>query len=400
MDEYSCNSTRNIFLLSEICLDDSNISLMECVIHYDKTASALRYTSGIWLLLIAIFGIFGNLATLLSIPLAAKRKLYGLNRNFKTTTVFIMNLSCLDLCWCLFVALPSFYQQTMNGWPFGTILCKAYVIVFPIVSLTESMALGLIAISRCFELTKVEVWRRCTSKQPNLFLLLLIPWLLALPSAMPYFLSSSGVEAGWNCLLGACSAISTCTTTACNDDPIIEKFSYKYMSWYFFIIPIMSVLIALAAYIIIWRKVRKSITYLKKTEMDTTELQKSDIKMTRTILLLILVHFICTVPALLIQTLYYMKFIPDSRITQDILIISTWISDSIIALNFFIYAGSNEQYRNAYIYFWKYFPHECCRKNKVNVIKTTTEDSLLPLQMRLIIRQLQRNKTNVYTIDD
>ena len=61
----------------------------------------IRKILGIWLILIGTVGFLGNLATLITIPYSAKQKRHGLDRNFNTTTIFILHLSCVDLLFYL-----------------------------------------------------------------------------------------------------------------------------------------------------------------------------------------------------------------------------------------------------------------------------------------------------------
>ena len=74
---WKCKSGENstIYLLSELCVNGSNIENVECIQNYnDITYVVLRKLVGIWSILVGSLGISGNLLTLLAIPYAAKRK--------------------------------------------------------------------------------------------------------------------------------------------------------------------------------------------------------------------------------------------------------------------------------------------------------------------------------------
>ena len=149
-----------MYLLSEICVNGSDTTSMECVLtSYDARTWILRYIVGTWLAVVSLVGIFGNLITLLSIPFAAKRKLHGLHRNFRSTAVFILHLSFIELCWCLMSALPMSYQLLGLQWKLGTVLCKATAMTLQVFSCTESVALAVISISRCLDTIKSITWR-------------------------------------------------------------------------------------------------------------------------------------------------------------------------------------------------------------------------------------------------
>ena len=85
------------------------------------------------------------------------------------------------------------------------------------------------------------------------------------------------------------------------------------------------------------------------------ELEKRDMKMTRTILLLVATHCICNIPMLICQSLFFydiMSFSDGRNTLTWLLLLILYLTQP--ALNFFIYAGSNDQYRLAYRDFWRY----------------------------------------------
>ena len=85
------------------------------------------------------------------------------------------------------------------------------------------------------------------------------------------------------------------------------------------------------------------------------EIEKRDLKMTRTILLLVAIHCICNIPMLICQSLFVydiMSFSDGRNALTWLLLLILYLTQP--ALNFFIYAGSNDQYRLAYRDFWRY----------------------------------------------
>ena len=118
-NEYNltCSTDGDILTLNELCTnyDDRRNNDIECVKDLNRTELILRYITGSWYIFIAILGTMGNLATLISIPMAAKRKIYGFDENVETT-IFILNLSFIDLGYCLFYALPQSSSYLLNRW--------------------------------------------------------------------------------------------------------------------------------------------------------------------------------------------------------------------------------------------------------------------------------------------
>ena len=73
---YSCNSsdTDNYKTIGKLCVNGSDTTLVECVKYTDQASLVLKYIQGVWFLLIFILGTIGNLATLICIPFAVKKK--------------------------------------------------------------------------------------------------------------------------------------------------------------------------------------------------------------------------------------------------------------------------------------------------------------------------------------
>ena len=121
-----CNTTGEIYLLSLLCTNGSDLSKYDCVKSYTPATDIIRTASGIWLTLVGILGIFGNLATLTTIPYAAKRRRYGLHNNYFTTTFYILHLAFMDLLHCLLIVLPLGILYSSNSSPFGQYGCKRW----------------------------------------------------------------------------------------------------------------------------------------------------------------------------------------------------------------------------------------------------------------------------------
>ena len=86
--------------------------------------------------------------------------------------------------------------------------------------------------------------------------------------------------------------------------------------------------------------------------------------MLKTILLLILSHGICNLPIRF--ALVFDFLIPDSIPNLSYWYVYMMIYTSQYAINFFIYAGSNDQYKKAYLEFWKYLSCHDSKKQDIN----------------------------------
>ena len=125
--EFICNGTAEIYLLNQLCTLSSNATKYECFKFYNNITDIARQISGGWLILVGTVGILGNLATLLTIPYAAKRKRHGLHKNYLTTTIFILHFSCVDLLHCLFMVVPQGLLYSSNSSSFGIHGCKIII---------------------------------------------------------------------------------------------------------------------------------------------------------------------------------------------------------------------------------------------------------------------------------
>lgn len=177
MENITCDNEEKVYLLSNICFEGVNTSIYECVKPYNFTISLVRKGTGFWMLLVGIVGVIGNLATLTTVPCAIHRRRHQLHKNVKTSTVFILNLSLIDFCHCLFYVLPQgilYFNETV---PFGVIGCKIIIILCVITVTCDMVAMALIALSRFLDLYVKDKWREFCRSKRNVALLFISSWI-------------------------------------------------------------------------------------------------------------------------------------------------------------------------------------------------------------------------------
>ena len=358
----ACNDSQNIYILSEMCLHHSDEIHLECYVETENPITILRNIEGFILCFVCLFGIFGNAATLVSIPLAAVRKQHGFDQNFRRTTIFILNLSLIELIILAFLMFPSIFILYKPQWPFGEFWCKIYSVLWQNCYTFESLIIATVSTGRCIDLMKPGLWRNCTNNNVILSILLLIPWLLWLPSTLPAFLSMSEIGTGWNCAVGYCTQMIKCTAEECPE----QSRQWDFITWYNCVITLSSATTTIISYVIIRRRVNQSSSELESLGNANEEvLHKREMKMTRTILLLVMSHCICNIPTVFIDTIDgfvkagFYKWNVVHECMAEILYI---IFDFQFLFNLFIYAASNEQFRMAYIDFWNLI--SCDKKYK------------------------------------
>ena len=348
MNSYQCNSTENVFLISDLCLERYDLDSVQCVVAYDTPVLIFRYIEGYFLAIIAVICGICNVITLLSVSIANKRRRHGFDKKFRQITIFIVYLSLIDLCWSLTCAWPLSYELIAMRWPFGKAFCSLKVICAATISLVEVQTIALIAISRYLDLTKSSLWRRWTESNVGLTVSFLIPWILSLIVTVLPWVPSMEIAFTWNCFGGGCGAVSTS-----NDDGS-ESPGVKFVSIYMFLFTLFSVFVVGIFYYLLRKDVKTSTKYLKENveKCETTsanvasKIDDRELKMTRTILMLTGVHAICNIPMVVFQMI---PFGPQENTSMIVwhLIMIIWTCQ--FSVNFFIYAGSNEQYQMAYL---------------------------------------------------
>ena len=369
MYTHKCNTTKDIYWLSQICSNGSDTTSSECVMNYTPTVEVIRQCAGIWLLVIGVIGLLGNLGTLLTIPYAAKQKRHNLDRNFNSTTIFILHLSFIDFWQCAAYLLPQAVLFLSQKSPFGQHGCKSIIIGGQTTLGLDMLGLALVALSRCFNMTCKTKWDQFCDKRRNIGILFAIVWLpnLLFPGFLEY-MESHGTEPGWNCKYGACAYVQSCELSG-NDLVRIGKPEtscsvgsisiWGLMDFYKIVIPTFSFVTIVISYVLIWFKVHQSKNSLSNPENNVTHLNNREIRMTLTILILIVLNFVCWIQYTLFHIIVSYHS-PKSRNAsekdnssseKDYILYAILLSifETQYASNFVIYVARSEQYRNAFI---------------------------------------------------
>ena len=108
----------------------------------------------------------------------------GLERGWRTHTVFILNLAFTELSYCTF-NLPSYASTYLaRGWPFGYNLCGISSAFIHMNAYACWISQGLIALSRCLSLTKPSWWNKFCS-QRNILIVFVSVWIYAFMLILP-----------------------------------------------------------------------------------------------------------------------------------------------------------------------------------------------------------------------
>ena len=109
---------------------------------------------------------------------------HGLERGWRTNTVFVLHLAFAEVLYCAF-NLPSYAATYLyRGWPFGYILCGVSSAFIHMNAYADWISLGLIALSRCLGLTKPSAWKTFC-KNRNLLLVFVSIWVYSFALILP-----------------------------------------------------------------------------------------------------------------------------------------------------------------------------------------------------------------------
>jgi hypothetical protein len=378
MANYSCNTSDNVYFLNQICSKGFDIGHNECTKDYGRVTDVAGIISGTWHICIGIIGIFGNIITLIAIPYAAERKRHEIEKNYNTTTVFLLHLSFIDLLHCVFMAIPRGAMYLGNRSPFGEYSCQIIMYAGMTIFVADMLALAFVAISRCFDMVFTHGWTRFCSEKKNLiflFFLVWIPSLLTIPTLL--VLHSYGIEIGWNCELGGCGFVRNCstlddlnvTTPAESDSQIcnVRMEVWRIIYIIIFCIPTIALLMIICSYLLIWYKTHMSTKTFLGTQETYRRLYGREMRMTRTISILIVLNVMFWFVAFAIVAFKYDKSLSSAWMPMTIQKYVPYITFVNIfeiqyALNFFVYMARRDRYREAFLNIFKDF-HRSARSS-------------------------------------
>ena len=355
MVELKCNSSKNIYELSKLCSEFPVAERIdkECYVGLEDPIMLGRNFFGSMLCLVVLASIVGNAVTLMIIPLAGYKKSHSLDRNFRRTTIFILDLCAIDLFVLLFMCLPSIYTMFKPQWVFGKGMCKLYALIWQNCYAIESLAIAVISAGRWIDSISPRTWRTLTHNNLYLTLLLSIPWVATIPSIIPALLDSSDIDTGWNCSIGCCTQMTKCTIK--NGCPT-HSWQWNFILIYNCVITFSSICVTVFSYFMIKRKVRRSsVRIITLNQNNELQLQKRERKMTKTVLFLVSCHLICNIPCLIIDTVYGFAaggFLKRNALQNGLYGIAYMMFYSQYVINIFIYAISNNQFQKAYMDIW------------------------------------------------
>ena len=238
--------------------------------------------------------------------------------------------------------------------------------------IADVSAFTFIAISRCLSINLGHKWAQFCERKLNISILISIFWLPSLSVFLMQIIPETPqIEVGWNCVFGQCTYMNTCQkNTNSVNQTYIQDYEGKCLpasltthtimfrnSWLWilpmYVFPIIAIFITMICYASIWNKVRHSRRLFLQNDMYNEALNHRDIKMTWTILILIIINVFCWIPYIIFPlALDFPIDEMDINKMDEGRYILYWILNNIFrsqyAINFFVYVFRSEQYRNAF----------------------------------------------------
>lgn len=345
--DMQCNNAKQIYELRNMLFERSNEPSFRYHLRSNGTLCFVCCT-------IMIIGILGNTFNFASILHSKTKKLNGFDDNFRRIGVFILNLSFIEIFVLVFGMLPNILVILLPDWHLIARLCQVYPLVWRNSYILESVAIAGISIGRCMDILHPDIWRSYSNNTLRLALVLAAPWFLWGISLIPILIKSSEIEMGWNCAAGYCTQIIKCPLSECPD----YVPTWMFVIWYSFFITSTAVITTIVCYIRIYRKACSSAETLKQIGNQNNKIiDIRCLRLSRTILVLVLSHSICNVPTLIIDTVIYSTF--GSSIIWDIVMkylcgVFYILYNFQFIINVFVYAATNKDFQLAYWDFLKW----------------------------------------------
>ena len=252
-----------------------------------------------------------------------------------STNIFILNLALADLLNCI-VNIPIYLVHILHQkWTWGAKSCRLTAYLRHSLTFIAWMSVALIAIHRCNGVLKLGKETIFDSKSKRRIILILV-WVYGFLLLIPSYFGLFG-ELGYNCLSGNCYIIPQ-SDEFHGFSPLVVIYGLAIL------VPCFTVIIC---YCLIGISVWKTQKLFINNDQIQQKLSQRQDRTTRavTIVCITFIVFMIPLPMTLFEYFYHLDVFLGSLPLKIGLICIYWAQYSV---NFFIYAGSCHQYRQAY----------------------------------------------------
>lgn len=325
------NQTLDFDLFGNIHHDDLDIKEPKVII-YPRGATIF---AAICAVLFIIFGILGNLLTILALCRCAKLR--------NATTAFVISLCTADLLFCTFNLPLTASRYIHQSWLLGETMCTLFPFFFYGNVAVSLMSMTAITINRYILINHHRIYDKIYSKR-HIALMIAFCWLFSFSMLLPTLTKTWGQ-------FGLHDETFSCTILK-----LEGKSPKKFLFVFGFLLPCIVIIVSYSCIFYKVRQSRKNIAAHSPTSPTQAPLcrqvsQRADeIRLTKLMMIVFFSFLICFLP-LMIVNVFDNKFrFPVMHVLASVL---AWMSSCI---NPVIYAVLNRQYRQAYVRL--FCPHE------------------------------------------
>lgn len=301
-------------------LPNSNTSIQ---IPYPRPAIVFAYVSAI---VFVIVGSLGNLLTILALWKCVKLR--------HATTVFVISLSFADLLFC-FINLPLTASRYIHqAWLLGDTLCVLFPFFFYGNVAASLLSMTAITINRYVLINHYTIYSKIYQKRYVTIMITFI-WCFSFAILIPTLVRAWGYF-GYDPQTFSCTILS-----------LRGRSSKKFLFVFGFLLPCIVIIIS---YSCIFLKVHRSgqnvsshVSSNNRNAERQLSQRKDELRITKVMLTVFCSFLICFLPLMIVNVFDSKIKYPTVHILSSVL---AWMSSTI---NPFIYAGMNQQYRQAYL---------------------------------------------------
>ena len=345
---------------------------------YDHRVNPYKFVSSnipfaIWGIWNMILGMFGNFMTLIAIPIAMRRKRYGLQHNWYSSTIFIVHLAFYDFLFCVFGMQEQIRENVGAAVYVGSAYCKLSFKIVPLIVQGSWYALACVAIATACQVVFQRSWIDFCDKRKAIMIMLLI-MIFNLVTSLPQLLNTT-FEYHYNNVTGICEAIDLAKLKG-----IPPSWSKDWLKVTHYLSFTITCVLIFLSYFFIWRQMRKTKKRLAETLKDFAKCKhESSNNLALTIFMVCFCFFIFVFPLIISEAVQrYTPFLVHS----NVIIGMYWTQYSV---NFIIYGGRKKSFQDAYLDMIRLvfpFSNDCCKKNITSdnhqIIFTTALHSCKP----------------------
>ncbi|GFS93320.1 protein trapped in endoderm-1 [Trichonephila clavipes] len=282
-----------------------------------------------------IFGVFGNLVTILALSKCIKLR--------NATTAFVISLCTADLLFCMINLPPTASRYIHHNWVLGDTLCRLFPFFFYGNVAASLLSMTAITINRYVLINHYKYYDKIYQRK-YIALMIAFCWIFSFSLLTPTLAGAWG-EFGYHSPSFSCTILR-------KDGKSPKKFLFVLG----FLLPCLIIVISYSCIFYRVHKSRKNVEAHSPTPAKTpggvsspaplmrqVSQRQDEIRLTRMMLIIFCSFLLCFLPLMIVNVLEEKIRMPTVHVMASVL---AWMSSCI---NPIIYAAMNRQYRQAYV---------------------------------------------------